>query len=63
MAIENTTICDECKQGLSEGDEVYCVDCHSRSENEIVELEKKISQLEDEIIALGADLDVARGEG
>lgn len=62
MAIELMASCDECQNILSDGDEVYCVNCFRSLEKDISSLEEKISQLEDVITGLEADLNIARGE-
>ena len=52
MSIELMVNCDECRNRLSEGDEVFCESCYSGAEKEISRLEERISQLEDEIAEL-----------
>jgi len=57
MAIELLVNCDECRTRLDENDEVYCIDCYSKLDNEVDDLEEKITQLEEEIEALNEELE------
>jgi len=45
--------CDECKKGISDGDQVYCQDCWSDKEKE---LESKIQEKDREIEGCEDDL-------
>ena len=53
MSIDISVVCDECKNGISDGEYVYCEDCWKNKEKE---LENQISEKDREIESFERDV-------
>ena len=57
MSIKFEFKCDECNHEFSNGEPVYCSECHKELQDKISKLEDKIEDLEKENDSLMIELD------
>ena len=51
---EANVVCDECDGDMTHLDNIYCIDCYNGLQDEIVEMQKIIDKLQEEIVLLEA---------